>query len=107
MNIYRGSTREIPIRVQNIDFDTISKIWVSFCQKKYREKIEILNKEPSPSEVVDDTITVFLTQEDTLLFEPKLPTFLQLRFLTTDGKAIPSPWKAINIIDAAKEGEIE
>lgn len=85
----RGTT---PTHTFNLPFDTslIDKVRVLYAQND----AVILVKNESDCVANDDTITLKLTQEETFLFDRKLPVEIQVRILCNDGTVLTSvPYK--------------
>lgn len=99
--MYRGTT---PTLTFTLPFETnlISKCYVSFFQKE-RLRVE---KELTNCDCVGKTITVKLTQSDTLSFVSNAVVKIQIRALLSDGNAVASKVMEMNVKDVLKDGEI-
>ena len=100
--MYRGTTPRIDIKVRGMDL-TGAKTFVTLKQGP----VEI-TKVDIPCESTDDgcKLTVTLTQQETLRYKAHT-AFIQMRWLTADGKAYASPAKAISLKEILKQGVIE
>ncbi len=89
MSIMKGSTPTIRcvLSTDEVDFDTISKVYLTFAQKE--TTITALNTDflPEDAEVTDKTITFRkkLTQEETLALAEDIDLVCQIDVLTTGG----------------------
>ena len=81
----RGTTPTHTFTVP-IDTDAISKVKVIYAQ----EDAVLFAKDTEECGCKDGTITVKLTQADTLKFDCKKPAQIQMRILTQDGEALLS-----------------
>lgn len=59
--------------------------------------IEVFHKDTYDCEIKNNEISVMLTQEETLLFNHRMPVQVQLRVLTTKGVAMASDVKVISV----------
>lgn len=89
----RGTT---PTHIFNLPFDTaqIKQIKIIYAQSDD----VIFCKDVKTCQLEQKTVTVKLTQEETLLFDCRLPVQIQIRVLTLGGDAL-----ATNIILASVE----
>lgn len=87
----RGTT---PTHMFKLPFDTaqIKSIKVTYAH----DKIPVLTKLTEDCTLVDHTITLRLTQEDTLLFENNWLVEVQLRVLMQNGDALRSKVYCLN-----------
>lgn len=99
----RGTTPELTF---NLPFDasTIKSLYVTFTDK---EKNIVLEKTEADFTLSGSTIKGELSQEETLLFEERTKARVQIRILTTDGKALKSIPFDIHIDELLKDGVIE
>lgn len=90
-DMIRGTT---PKHIFNIPFDTkmIEKVRIIYAQHDY----PILIKEKDDCTLQDKTITVELTQEETLKFDADYDVQVQMRILTTGGDALASDIKTVS-----------
>lgn len=81
----RGTT---PTHIFTLPFDTspINKIRVLYSQKSN----VLLTKDETECVAESNSIKTTLTQEETFLFDAKIPVEIQLRILTKDGNALAS-----------------
>ena len=77
----RSSTPTIEIQT-DIDLQSLSGFWVSFKQGN-----EILRKTKSEVEIIENTLKVRLTQEETAKFKAEQLVEIQLRWLSENGSA--------------------
>lgn len=78
----RYSTPTIEIETDIDNLQDFSEIWVSFKQNDV-----ILRKTKEQIKIDGKNISVDLSQEETGAFKEKEPVEVQIRFLTSDGKA--------------------
>ena len=57
----------------------------------------ILKKELQSCHIVDNTITVTLTQEETLKFSHKKPVRIQIKALTVNGEVVSTPIHVVSV----------
>lgn len=90
--MFRGTT---PTNVFNVDIDltTATEMYISYEQNKQ----VIIEKELSDVTVTEDTVSIKLTQAETLTFVPG-KVFIQIRAKFGDGTAVAS-----NIINTTAE----
>ena len=87
----QGTTPTIQITINDIDLNEMQNIYVVFEQNGY-----ILKKESSDLEIEGNTISVSLSQEETLNFKEGTCN-IQLRMITKGGVAIASPIKTTKV----------
>lgn len=87
----QGTTPTIQITINDIDLNEMQNIYVVFEQNGY-----ILKKESSDLDVEGNTISVSLSQEETLNFKEGTCN-IQLRMITKGGVAIASPIKTTKV----------
>lgn len=87
----QGTTPTIQITINDIDLDEMQNIYVVFEQNGY-----ILKKESSDLDIEGNTISVSLSQEETLNFKEGTCN-IQLRMITKGGVAIASPIKTTKV----------
>lgn len=75
----QGTTPTIIIKPKTLKLENCHSIHVTIGQGAYQ-----LDK--TDFEIVDNTIRVFLTQEESLKFHPGFPIHIQANGLTADGK---------------------
>lgn len=97
-----GTTPELTF---NLPFDTsiIKNLYITF---KDRNKSTVLEKTETDCTMNNNSITVELSQEETLQFEKRTKVRVQLRIKTTNDKALKSNIIVIDIGDLLKEGVI-
>lgn len=102
--MYRGTTPTITMKLNtDLSFDLIKEIWVTFKSWKTEVTKTIENCH------LDDenkTITVELSQEDTLSFGIG-EVAVQLRFVLDNGQAFASPIRKISSEKILKDGVIK
>ena len=91
-------TFKLPFQVSNL-----AEYWITISQKY--ENIAI-NKTSEDCTADDDTITVILSQEDTLKLIGDKPVYIQIRALTTEDEALATKMWACAVDDILKEGVI-
>lgn len=87
----QGTTPTIQITINDIDLNEMQNIYVVFEQNGY-----ILKKESSDLDIEGNTISVLLSQEETLNFKEGTCN-IQLRMITKGGVAIASPIKTTKV----------
>lgn len=87
----QGTTPTIQITINDIDLNEMQNIYVVFEQNGY-----ILKKESSDLDIEGNTISVSLSQEETLNFKEGTCN-IQLRMITKVGVAIASPIKTTKV----------
>lgn len=91
----RGTT---PTHQFVLPFDRafIKELSITYCQND--EVVIKRNKEEC--EIIDNTVTVTLTQQDSLSFWPDEIVEVQIKLLTYDGEVLASPKYRIAVEDA-------
>lgn len=87
----QGTTPTIQITINDIDLNEMQNIYVVFEQNGY-----ILKKESNDLDIEGNTISVSLSQEETLNFKEGTCN-IQLRMITKGGVAIASPIKTTKV----------
>jgi hypothetical protein len=87
----QGTTPTIQITINDIDLNEMQNIYVVFEQNGY-----ILKKESSDLDIEGNTISVSLSQEETLNFKEGTCN-IQLRMITKGGVAIASSIKTTKV----------
>lgn len=87
----QGTTPTIQITINDIDLNEMQNIYVVFEQNGY-----ILKKESSDLDIEGNTISVSLSQEETLNFKEGTCN-IQLRMITKGGVAVASPIKTTKV----------
>jgi len=101
--MFRGTTPTINVVLpEAISMSEISALWLTMTQ----EGREILNKTFDAFSSEGQTLSVTLTQEETLSFEADSDVDMQLRLLMTDGRALASKIKRFRVDDILKGGVI-
>ena len=101
--MYRGTTPTIQINVNGSDDLTSYKsIYVTFKQMPS----VLIEKTKEEMSVSSDSVSITLSQEDTLKFSPG-PVMIQLRAVDESGTAIASNITTIHAERILKEGVIE
>lgn len=97
----RGTTPTLRFKI-NSDLGKLACGFVTFVQSNKN----ILEKTLDHCEIVDNTLSVTLTQEETLLFDSQKYVDMQIRVKTDTGKALASNVVRCNCGDILKEGVI-
>lgn len=97
----RGTTPVFTFKLP-FNVDLLAEVWVTFEQNGS----EIFNKRLCECEHDGDTITVGLTQEETLKLKCHCFTQVQVRALTVDGTALASKIIKIYTDEILKDGVI-
>ena len=101
--MYRGTTPTLKFTINaEVDLTAIEEVWITFNLSS--EQITY-TKDDVIIDPVDNTISLELSQEDTLRFN-KREIEVQLRFLMDDGKAYASPIKNLVVNKILKNGVI-
>lgn len=101
INVIRGTT---PTHIFNLPIDTVlvDKIRIIYAQK---DEI-LLTKEKADCKMEGNTVTVKLTQEETLQFNHNDSCQIQIRVLTTGGDSLASGIRRIEVDKLLEEGVI-
>lgn len=83
--LFRGTTPTLKFTLP-IEVSTIEEAWITLAQNNR----EVLTKTLTECNASEKTITVTLTQEETLLLAFNAKTEIQIRVKTGDGKALAS-----------------
>ena len=99
----RGTTPELTF---NLPFDAgiIKSLYLTFTDK---EKNIVLEKTEADFTLSGSTIKCELSQEETLLFDERTKARMQIRIVTTDGKALKSKVFTVDNDELLKDGVIE
>lgn len=99
----RGTT---PTHTFHLPFDTslVRSVRVIYLQRQLGNALR-LTKETDACALDGAAIRVTLTQEDTLLFDSRLPVEIQLRVLTHTGQALSSKPIAVDVGECL-DGEV-
>lgn len=106
--IYRGTTPSVTLNVKGVDLSDAS-VWptvivtVENCRRTFdanRGKLAITKTE------CGCTVTIELTQAQTLLMRKLQKTLVQLRAKDVDGHAIATEIASVDVEDVIKDGEI-
>ena len=98
----RGTTPTLTFKLP-FQVSELAEYWITISQRY--ENIAI-NKTSEDCTADDDTITLILSQEDTLKLIGGKPVYIQIRALTTDDEAIASNMWDCSVEDILKEGVI-
>lgn len=101
MAIARGTT---PIHIFNTDVDLSNAVAIYVTYKQ--ANTVVAEKSIDEMTVTPETITLNLTQEDTLNFLPMRNVLIQIRAKFQDGTAIKSKTISTSVEDVLKEGVI-
>lgn len=96
----RGTTPTHTFRV-SVDLREADVVWLTYSQ---REKV-VVEKSKADMEITENTVTVKLTQEDTLKFKEDC-VYAQIRARFSDGTAIACPVRRTTAQKVLKEGII-
>lgn len=105
MELIRGTTPTIIITVETeIDLDEVSAVWIYISQQG---KVKV-DKELSDVEfdVVSRTMTVTLSQEDTLALKADMEALFQIRLLMNNGTALATLADKVSVKEIYKSGII-
>ena len=110
MQFIRGTTPTIVITVQSdIDLTEVAEVWIYISQQN---KVKV-DKELSDItfDYENKTMTVTLSQEDTLALKADTPnlfltTFFQIRMLMNDGTALATIASKLSVKEVYKGGVI-
>lgn len=81
----RGTTPKHTFTIP-LDAENVAEVMIIYAQ----DDAEVFHKETKDCEMTGRTISVTLSQEDTLLFDHTRNAQIQLRLLTTEGVALAS-----------------
>ena len=106
MEIIRGTTPTIIISIQTeIDLSELSAAWIYISQQgKVRVCKDLDDITIDEQEL---TLSVALSQEDTLALKAGIETFFQIRLRMEDGTALATTAQKITIKEIYKDGVIE
>lgn len=96
----RGTTPEHYFSV-NVDLSSATELYITYSQNGK----PIIEKKIDDATITEDTITVNLTQEDTLKLKER-DCQIQIRVKLLDGTAIASNIITTNVLNILKDGEI-
>ncbi|MEG1870243.1 MAG: hypothetical protein RR205_05275 [Oscillospiraceae bacterium] len=99
--MFRGTTPIIKFSFP-FDFTNVNKIYITFAQNK---KI-VLEKDISAISFLNSTISLPLSQVETLLFSDMAKIEMQIRFTTLDGMSVASDIICTTVSEILKDGEI-
>lgn len=103
--MYRGTTPSLTFNIKTeLDLTEIAECWVTF-KSKQSNKVQTYTFDDLIIDSEAKTITITLTQEDTLYFSPGTVE-VQIRLRTTDDLAYASNIKELDIGRILKDGEI-
>lgn len=103
MNMRRGTTPTIEIGIPtDINVADSKALFISISQNKS----VVIEKKLSEVSIVNNKVTVELTQEDTLKLKPNISATIQIRFVLSTNRAFASQIKSIDISEVLKEGKI-
>ena len=90
----RGTTPTYTFKMSMAQ-ESVKDIWVTFLQEMKIEEDRILTKTMSDGSVTYDgsTVSITLTQEETLMFKEGVPIEIQAKVLTIVNKVIPTDIK--------------
>ena len=100
--MFRGTT---PTLTFTLPFETslLKNLYITFTNKNNEA---LLEKELSNCTLNDKSVSITLTQEETLIFEGRQKIRLQLRAVTTDNAALASNIFDVYVHEILKEGVI-
>ena len=105
----RGSTQNLVFNI-GINTEEVSQLWLTFSHSN-RLNAEIFNKTKDDVLLSGTTITVPLSQEETLLLNEfnikEKSVYIQLRVLLDDGQALASSIVEITVEHLLKAGVLE
>lgn len=103
--MYRGTTPNIVFNVNN-DFDLtkVTQVWVTLKNKVCEKTFDI---DSVDIDATEHTVSISLTQEETLDFKVLDSCEAQIRFLDQDDRAYATNIVSIDINRILKEGVIE
>ena len=100
--IRRGTTPTIQVVLPDeLDMSTIVTAWIYINQNGE----VIVDRSNDTIEIEDNTLSITLTQEETLALSDGF-AFIQVRLLDTDGVALASQENRVHVLPIYKEGEI-
>lgn len=97
----RGTTPTLSFKLP-FSVDTVADGYVSFAQDGQL----LIDKKLADCDCGTDSLTVKLTQEDTLKLKDGLPTEMQIRVKTKDGNALASQIMKVSTERILREGVI-
>lgn len=97
----RGSTPKHIFKIP-ISTSTVNKVLITYEQLGRK----VLEKTEKDVQMQDDTITLQLTQAETLLFKEKQTARIQLKVLTNSGDLLPSQIISVSVGEILNEEEL-
>ena len=97
-------TEVFELDTPELDMTTLTEVWTTITDAVGKAKTWDITRATINDEY--KTISITLTQEETLAFTPGLAT-VDIRMLTSDDKAIATDYSTIEIHDTQKGGVIE
>ncbi len=97
----RGTTPTICFKIP-FQPETISEIWLTLSQRNQ----EVLTKHKKDMSITEDTASIMLTQEETLLLDDSAPLFIQVRGRLSTNEAFASKIKTVRVDSILKDGII-
>ena len=98
----RGTTHDFEIILDDVDLTAVDVLWITFAQFGS----DVVTKQLSDVTIDGQTITVHLTQTDTLKFKPRANVWVQIRGLTNSGAAWATDTFKRSVEDILKDGAI-
>lgn len=98
----RGTTQDYEINLPNVDFTNIAELWIDFAQWGQVK----IHKTLSDVTIDGQTVTVHLSQTDTLSLRGHSKVQIQCRLLTNDGDASVTETVCVSVGEILKDGEI-
>ena len=94
-----------PVNTFTLPFELISpqQVWLTYAQ----DDVIVIDKDKESIVVSGNTLTVHLTQDETLKLDHRKQVQIQIRILTADGVAIRSNIKEYSVSKILKDGVIK
>lgn len=105
MQLIRGTTPTIIITVQtDIDLTQVAEVWIYLSQQN---KVKVDKQlEDVSIDTENKTITVTLSQDDTLALKADIDTLFQIRLLLMNGTALATLASKVTVKEVYKGGVI-
>lgn len=101
--MHRGTTQDYVIDFEGFDLSSVSVLWITFSQlgtEKFTKTLDDVTIE-------DSSVTISLSQQDTLSLRANSPVYIQVRIKTNAGEALVSETIKKEVGEILKDGVIE
>lgn len=102
----RGTTPTLTLKLKNCDVSLLDNVYITFKQNRYQNKVLEKTLDDISVDIEKNTLTIRLTQEDTLYF-CESDVEMQLRAVTTNNQAVASKIIKLPVNRILKDGVIK